>query len=277
MKQNYSISVLGCGWLGLPLALELQEMGYHRLKGSSTSEAKLKLLKDLDIEPYLIEFNPGCHPDSIKEFLRSDILIINIPPSVRTQGEDFHILQMENLRDYIAKSSIKRIIYISSTSVYPDLNREVTEEDVLLVKEAENKTLFKAEELFRNLHNQEATILRCGGLAGYDRNLVKYFAGKRNLKMGNTPVNLIHRDDVIGIILTILKKDFWNDTLNICAPEHPIRKIIYPYLAAKYNYPTPHYIDDDQSPFKIVSTEKLKAELNYSFKFPDPHHFPYNS
>ncbi len=38
MKQN--ISILGCGWLGKPLALKLNKKGCH-IKGSTTSDDKL--------------------------------------------------------------------------------------------------------------------------------------------------------------------------------------------------------------------------------------------
>mgnify|MGYP003615968040 CR=1 FL=1 len=38
------ISILGCGWLGFPLAQKLIETGYE-VKGSTTSESKLEALK----------------------------------------------------------------------------------------------------------------------------------------------------------------------------------------------------------------------------------------
>jgi nucleoside-diphosphate-sugar epimerase len=276
MKDLSSISILGCGWLGLPLAMDLKYKGFS-IKGSSTSESKLRLLKDLEISPFLINFDPDCHNHKIEEFLKSEILIINIPPSLRSKGENFHVLQMKNLIRYLLTSPVKKIIYISSTSVYPDLNKELTEEDLLTEHDAASQTLFRAEEIFRHLQGKfYVTILRCAGLAGYDRNIVKYFAGKKDLKMGNAPVNLIHRDDVIGIINDVIEKDYWNNTLNISAPQHPLRKDLYPALAKKYNYPLPYYIEDDDSPFKIVSIEKLKRELNYQFKYPDPLRFSFN-
>ena len=39
------VSVLGCGWLGKPLAISLLDEGYS-VKGSTTSEDKLELLED---------------------------------------------------------------------------------------------------------------------------------------------------------------------------------------------------------------------------------------
>ena len=40
MSNKTTISIIGCGWLGYPLALFLKEKGYQ-VKGSSRSEEKL--------------------------------------------------------------------------------------------------------------------------------------------------------------------------------------------------------------------------------------------
>ncbi len=47
------ISILGCGWLGLPLAKSLIEKRFS-VKGSTTSEAKIVLLKNVGIAPFQI-------------------------------------------------------------------------------------------------------------------------------------------------------------------------------------------------------------------------------
>jgi len=47
------ISILGCGWLGLPLAEHFRDAGYS-VKGSTTSDDKIELLKGKQIAPFLI-------------------------------------------------------------------------------------------------------------------------------------------------------------------------------------------------------------------------------
>jgi len=275
VTQIKSIGILGCGWLGLPLGKSLVEDGFE-VKGSTTRDDKLASLKDAGIKPYIIHLNPRLQEqDLIKDFLQVDLLVVNIPPSLRTKSESFHVEQMQEVNKYLSSSGVKYLIYISSTSVYPDLNRVVTEEDVKETADADAKTLFLAEDIFRKNSSLKTIIIRCAGLAGYDRNLVKHFAGKKELKGGNSPVNLIHRDDVIQILNVVIKGNYWNDTINISAPVHPLRKELYPYLAEKYNYPLPEYLLADQSPFKIISIEKLKSLVNYNFKFPDPKEFSF--
>lgn len=268
------ISILGCGWLGLPLAEFLIQKKFE-VKGSTTTEQKLNQLTNKGIQPYLIHLDPYYRGKDLPDFLNSDLLIISIPPALRKQSETFHIAQMEELSKRLKSSPVKFVIYISATSVYPDLNREVTEEDVVRVEEADNKILFSAEEIFRREKEMNTLIIRCAGLAGYDRNLVKYFAGKKDLKMGNAPVNLIHRDDVIGIIYSLIQKNKWNETYNVSAPEHPLRKDLYPYLAERYGYPLPHYDLSGKSSFKVINIDKIIRDINYKFKFTDPQNFTY--
>lgn len=49
------VSILGCGWLGFPLAKKLIEIGFE-VKGSTTTENKLAVLKSNKIAPYLLSF-----------------------------------------------------------------------------------------------------------------------------------------------------------------------------------------------------------------------------
>jgi 3-hydroxyisobutyrate dehydrogenase-like beta-hydroxyacid dehydrogenase len=53
MKQ---ISILGCGWLGFPLAISLVQKGYV-VKGSTTSLEKQDLFLKNGILPYAIQLN----------------------------------------------------------------------------------------------------------------------------------------------------------------------------------------------------------------------------
>ena len=53
MKQ---ISILGCGWLGFPLAKSLLQKGYM-VSGSTTSVEKISVLENAGITPFLIELS----------------------------------------------------------------------------------------------------------------------------------------------------------------------------------------------------------------------------
>lgn len=263
------ISILGCGWLGLPLGKYLVAQG-HQVKGSTTSEAKFPSLQAVGISPFVLKFSPEVESANLAAFLNSDILIICIPPRAGKFGEDYHVQQIQSLITSLSSSSIQSILYTSSTSVYPDLNRTITEDDEVIASSA----LIKVENLLKGL-DLATTILRCGGLMGQERIGAKYFAGKR-INTGQIPVNYIHQDDVIGIIAMILEKGFWNETFNAVSPEHPVREAVFLKNCEEYGFEKPIFEEATEAiPFKIISPQKLIQQTGYQFKYATPLDFKY--
>ncbi|ADY53454.1 NAD-dependent epimerase/dehydratase [Pseudopedobacter saltans DSM 12145] len=250
------ISILGCGWLGLPLATKLNSN--YKIKGSTTSEEKINLLKDNKIEAFNI--NIASPRSNLNEFLNTDILIINIPISSKTNL----IENFNNLKNSIIESPIRKIIFISSTSVYTDGNKNVNESDNV----DKNNANFKIEEILRSLPSHfKVTILRLAGLIGPNRHPGKFFAGKTEaIPNGLNPVNLIHLDDCINIISLIIEKKIWNETFNICTPHHPNRSEFYRKATEQYCGKTPIFVEK-KGQWKTVDSSKVVKALNYNFKY----------
>ena len=267
------ISILGCGWLGLPLAELLISEG-KIVKGSTHTLEKIIELEQAGIKPFYIDLSPGLNENADLNFFDSEILIINIPPKRREDIVDYHKKQFESLISIIENSSIKKVLFISSTSVYPDVQRVVTEEDATNPDKESGKALLEVEKMLMTNKNFRSTILRFSGLIGYDRHPGRFLAGKKELKNGNVPVNLIHRDDCIAIINEIINKQVWGEVFNGSADRHPKRKEYYIHAAQMLGLQVPEFVNDStDSGYKIVSGEKLKARLNYVFKYPDPMNF----
>lgn len=268
------ISVLGCGWLGFPLAQSLEKQG-HKVKGSTTRVEKLSELRQADIEPLWLQLTPEPKGIGWDYLLDCDVLIINIPPRLERAGPDFHLTQIQNLVSLLKNSFVKQVIYVSSTSVYPDLNREVIEEDVTLPSQSASPALVEVEQLIQNL-SQSTLILRCGGLMGYERIPAKYVAGKKDLTTGEIPVNYIHRDDVIGVIEAFLQSPaLWNTTYNVVAPLHPTRREVYLASCIPFGYEPPTFGKGQANSFKIISSQKLQTALDYRFIYSNPLEFFY--
>lgn len=269
-----TISILGCGWLGQPLGRCLVQHGFA-VSGSTTTAEKMPALLREGIQPFLINLSPAYQGTDMPLFLNSEVLIIDIPPGLKKNAPDFHIAQITNFLESVKNSQVKKIIYISSTSIYPDSNREVFEEDVTSEMEAANKTLAACEHMVAGL-GREYIIARCAGLTGYDRILVRHFAGKTGLPGSKAPVNLIHRDDVVALLHQLIVKGNWNETYNLCAPHHPTRGLFYTSLAQKTKVDRPVFDEALQQDYKIVNASKITAQLNYEFKYPDPLTFEYS-
>lgn len=267
--QAKSVSILGCGWLGLRLARYLISKGYH-IKGSTTRQTKIDPLTQQSIEAQVVNLKPEVDADNINRFLDSQTLILNIPPRLRSLGDEFHQQQIQYLSPYIESSPIESIIYISSTSVYPNSNQEITEADQTL-----DHPLKRAETLVRAIPGKNITILRPGGLIGEDRIPGKYIAGKKGTTNGATPVNYIHPIDLVRIIEKIIVKRVWNDTFNVVAPLHPTRRQVYQQNVKDFGFEPPDF-DKDTADFKLINGDKITKKLGYQYQFPDPLAFKFH-
>ena len=249
--MNKTISILGCGWLGKALAIELIKKDF-KINGSTTSQNKLALLELNKINPFLIDLNNKNN--DIATFLLSDVLVIAIPPK--------NIECFENLIPQIEKSGIRKILFISSTSVYPNTNGIVTE-----ATQTKNTRLSGIEKLFKLNINFKLTIIRFGGLFGYHRQPGNFFKPGSILNNPQGFVNLIHRNDCIKIIEQIIVKDTWDQTLNACSDSHPMRKEFYLNEFKKLGKSNLLFEEESKNEFKIVSSQKLKTLLDYKFEF----------
>jgi nucleoside-diphosphate-sugar epimerase len=268
--QNQKISILGCGWLGLPLAEHLIEKGYS-VKGSTTDFDKKALLKDKGILPYRIMISDTeIQAEDITDFLDSDILIINFPPKRRPDIMDFHTAQFQLLISKLIKSSIKKIVFISSTSVYPNINEIVTENETRIPEKASGRALLLVEKMLLEQKQWCTTIVRFSGLIGYDRMPGRFLAGKTEVENGDAPINVIHQDDCIAILETIIRKEIWSETFNACSDIHPKRNTYYELAAEKIGLEKPTFAQTENLCYKIINSDKLKAKLDYRFKYPNP-------
>jgi len=200
----------------------------------------------------------------------ADIVIINIPPPRRNDVENYHKAQISNIADAAASSGVEYVLFISSTSVYPDIGREVTEEDRLEPEKTSGKALRTVEDILMGREDYKTTVLRLSGLIGYDRNPRNFLLKRNPRSRANVPVNLIHRDDCIEIIFKIIEKDIWGEILNASSDTHPLRKEFYESESRKSGVELSGYLDEKSGNYKIVSNSKLKNMLGYTFKYPDP-------
>jgi nucleoside-diphosphate-sugar epimerase len=266
------ISILGCGWLGLPLAEHLRDHG-HNIKGSTTSKDKLELLSGKKITPFLLKLDPHLDCENCDDFWDAEVLVLNIPPGRnRDNIEDFHTKQIQSVIEKVTPSPISFVVFVSSTSVYPEKSGIVAEVDTKpgeAVRPSGN-ALLKAEEMLRSQSKFKTTVVRFGGLYGYDRHPANHLAGRKNLDRGNAPVNLIHRDDCIGIIHKIIEENATNEIFNGVSDGHPPKNMYYPAAAKALGLDPPTYKDDESQDYKIVSNQKVKQLLKYKFKYPNP-------
>lgn len=263
MKQ---ISILGCGWLGLPLANSLLKNGFS-VKGSTTSLEKISLLENHRIQAFQIELSETEIRGEINSFLEnSEILIIDIPPKLRSISSENFVKKIQNLIPFIEKSTVEKIIFISSVSVYGDDNSIITEATKLQPDTESGKQLVEAENLLQSNSNFKTSIVRFGGLIGENRHPIHFLAGRQNLENPEGPINLIHQTDCIGIIESIICHTELVEVFNAVAPFHPSRKEYYTQKAIELGLPLPEFDKEKISVGKTILSDKTETILNYKFQ-----------
>lgn len=250
-----TISILGSGWLGQPLAERFVAHGY-RVKTSTTTRNRLPALSALQTEPFIVDI--GKPLDAIDRFLQSTVLVVNIT-SKDIDGFKRLVRQVEY-------HGVEKVLFVSSTSVYPPDSNEVVESDG---KETPQHPLVIIENLFAQSRKFDTTILRFAGLIGYNRHPGRFFRGGKKVANPDACVNLIHRDDCINIIDRIVSGGVWGNTFNCCADTHPGRREFYAQAARQLGAPVPVFEETTDPSYKRIDNQKVKQALGYEFVHPD--------
>lgn len=260
--------------MGFPLARRLVAQGYT-VKGSTTTRAKLETLGAAGIEPYLITLSPDLSEANIASFFTADALVLNVPPPRgRNDLRAYHRQQIEAVREAARAGTINWVLFASSTGVYPRADRVVTEDNVPDPHEAPDvlrpsgAAVLEAERLLQAESAFDTSIVRFAGLYGGERDPGRFLAGRKAVPGGDAPVNLIHRDDCIGILVALLEQEARGVVVNACADTHPTRRALYTAAAKRLGVEPPTFESGGVN--KVVSNQAVKRLLNYTFQHPDP-------
>jgi nucleoside-diphosphate-sugar epimerase len=262
-----TVSILGCGWLGTALGRSLLRKGW-KVKGSVASTQSYNRLEVSGISAFYVKAKAKSLTVDYNSFFNTDVLIVSIPPTRTDCVEDSYPQKIEQVIAKVQEQNIKKVLFISSTSVYESKNTEVKEGDEGTPEKASGRALLKAEKLLLDNPAFQTTVIRFGGLIGYDRNPA-HFVQHRNAPVFDSPVNLIHRDDCVNIITQIIEKDLWGEIFNASSPEHPGRKEFYSKAAKISDLPIPVFSKDKGS-YKVINSDKLINALDYKFVYQSP-------
>lgn len=265
-----TVLVLGCGWLGLALARSLAADGHHVL-GTTTTPENVATMEAAGIQPHLLRLGTDFNPPSEELLLRllsaADVLVLNVPPRAAAAGAYPTLLRP--VHRAVAKAGTRHVLFVSSTSVYPDEPRVMHETDALSTRDAASDVL-RAEGHFVPRYGQwKSTVVRLGGLIGPGRAPGRFLAGRRELSQGNAPVNLVHLTDAVGVLSAIIKHGVWGHTFNVCAVQHPLRRDFYPAAAQYIKLEPPTFKEDAGVSGKTIDSSLVRSLLPYEFQHDD--------
>ena len=267
-----AVLVLGCGWLGLALARSLVQAG-HRVVGTTTTPENLDGLRAIGIEAHLLclgaDFNADADALLHRLLADTEVLVLNVPP--RTAAAGAYPTLLRPVHRAVAASGISRVLFVSSTGVYPNEPRTMRETDAVSTRDAASDVL-RAEGHFVPRYGQwKSTVVRLGGLFGPGRAPGRFLAGRQGLEQGNAPVNLVHLTDVVGVLSGIIQQGLWGHTFNVCAAQHPRRRDFYPAAARLLKLEPPVFKDEDEAKVsgKTIDSNLIRSLLHYQFQHDD--------
>lgn len=260
------VVIIGCGTLGLPLAKQLIKNGYQ-VKGSTTHAAKLSVLEHAGIQPFLLNFNDET-TDLLKVLSPKDIVVVTFPPNTRSSKKPY-LDQLKLLSQQLQQVGVKKVLFTSSTDVYPQNGSWVDEQDAEIIKPRFTDTpVLTLERTLTDCMDFNTTILRFAGLMGPSYSTGFQLAG-RELKGENDLINMVHQDDCVAIMQEIIQRNIWGESFNVVSDKHPTKAEFYNKLCDILGLARPKFIEG-QSSYRIVSNKKLKQTLGYQFLYPDP-------
>lgn len=244
------ISILGLGYLGLPLAQKFYE------HGSQVAAVKRNLTSDdinLPIELDIIDLNQDdiFHSSTLwQNHINKPTWFCLLPPSSLNHYAD----TLKKWIQLAEQSKIQHIIFTSSTSVYGDQARICDETTPPDPQTESAYQILAVEQALLESAVPHIDILRLGGLYSADRHPVTKLVQKTRIQGGNQPVNILHKDLGVQVLFQTACQADGKRIRNIVEPRHLSRAKFYTAEAAKLGLPAPDFIVDDKSNGKIVNT-----------------------
>jgi nucleoside-diphosphate-sugar epimerase len=275
------VLIVGCGYVGLPLGIELAGLG-HEVSGLRRTPAAEPLLRQAGIRPLIGDIT---RPESLRKLPHAFDWIVNCVASGGGGADDYRALYWQGTRNLVAWLSPARplkFLYTSSTGVYgQDDGSRVTELSPTNPASATARVLVETEqELHRAVESSgfPAVILRLAGIYGPGRGhwFKQFMAGSARIEgAGSRILNLIHRDDVVGAIVAALERGVPGEVYNVVDDEPVTQLELFKWLSARTGRELPSVAGETadapgkrRATNKAVSNAKLKSALGYTFKYP---------
>ena len=276
------ILIVGCGYVGRPLGQELARLG-HEVFGLRRSQLAAEELTAAGITPLHADIT---QPQTLANLPRNFDWVVNCTASGGGGAEDYRKIYLEgnrNLVAWLADSPPEKFVYTSSTSVYGQNDGSMVTEKSPVEPDAPTSTvLVETEKYLLAAVAQRrfpAVILRVAGIYGPGRGhgFKAFLRGEARIEGdGMRWLNMIHRDDLIGVIIAALRDARPGEIFNVADNEPVSQRTFFEWLAAKFNRPMPPVVAADAETWrrrgvtnKRVSNAKLHAALKYAFQFPD--------
>jgi nucleoside-diphosphate-sugar epimerase len=268
------VLIIGCGYVGAALGARLLQLGHEVVGVRQSAEPR---------EGIQIISADITQPAEWEKIDGSFDWVVNLVSSNKGGVEEYRQVYLEgnrNLVKWAASRGIKKIVYSSSTSVYAQKDGSAVKESSPTEPTNDTaKILLEAEQILVQAAPALPTVvLRVAGIYGPDRgHLFKQYL-KNEAKIpgkGERIINMIHRDDLVEVIIAALKNGRAGETYNAVDDEPVAMLNFYRWLAETLGKWMPPFVAEEEEPerkravtSKKVQNRKMKVELGVQLKYP---------
>lgn len=275
------VLILGCGYVGASLGAELIKQGHDVFGVRRTAGSEVEL-KAAGIQPLIGDITK---PEDLTALPGPFDWVVNTVSSTKGGVEEYRQVYLSgtrNLIDWLSSAPPKKFVYTSSTSVYRQTDGSAVKESSAADPASEtSKLLLETEKVLLAAvagRKLPAVILRVAGIYGPGRGHLFQQYLKNEAKIagkGERVINMIHRDDLVGIIIAALQNGRAGEIYN-AVDDEPIAQIhFFRWLSETLGKWMPPFDAEEENADrkrgftnKKVSNRKLKMELGYQFKYP---------
>lgn len=268
--KGQRIALIGCGDIGIRLASLLDEADVHAMRRNTASLPQGLTAYSMDV----------TKPETL-DVLRNtafDYVVITLTPDRFSEEtyQETYVNGLANILKALNTTKLKRLFWVSSTSVYgQDDDSWVDEQSPLQPKNFSGRMQLAAENLLAEISN--ATIVRFAGI--YRSGTYRLLERIKDGELGDTIVpdpfsNRIHVDDCAGVMAHLIKRD--NEGLGIeriyvASDNFPVRySELLNWLAIESGYALQKGMVSEiaRAGSKRCINKKL-LESGYQFIYPD--------
>jgi nucleoside-diphosphate-sugar epimerase len=275
------VLIIGCGYVGLPLGLELLRQG-HTVFGVRRSAEGAAALAREGIQPLTADVT---RREDLERLGTGWNWIVNTTSSSKGGAAEYQQVYFEGTRNilaWLAASPPKKYVYTGSSSVYGQTDGSHVKESSLAEPGTDTGRILAATEklLLDAARDQKfpAVLLRVAGIYGPGRGhlFLQYLKNEAQIAgKGERYLNMIHRDDVVASIITALKSGRAGEIYNIVDDE-PVPQIhFFRWLSETLGKNMPPFVPESAVPagkrgitHKRILNRKMKMELGCCLRYP---------
>jgi nucleoside-diphosphate-sugar epimerase len=265
--MNESLLIVGCGYLGRRVAALASERCPWVF---ATTRGRSRELAGLGLEPVVCDV---LDPPSLADLpeVRDVAFCVGHDRSAGRPMREVYVRGLANVLEALP-ATVRRVVYVSSTSVYGQTGGEVVDESAPTdPAEESGRVVREAEEVLRTMR-PDGVVLRFAGIYGPGR-LLREQAVRAGQPIPADPekwLNLIHVADGARAVLAAVERGRPGAVYNV-SDGHPVRRReYYAELAAALGAPAPRFEapPDGDATDRRVGNARMRRELRVELQYP---------